>query len=171
VSTGNRPAIRAVEVSMTVLRATAVAAVFLLVAACAPGGTGSGGPSASPSAAGDEASVAVVRSGGFAGLRDTVTVEPGGRWTATDKAGGTKVGELNAQQKHELQRLAALPALAEEGRQQRGPTNCRDAFAYTVTVTRPGDQVIVAFSDCPSDENLPQTALAIATLVTGALNN
>ncbi|MEV4417078.1 protealysin inhibitor emfourin [Catellatospora sp. NPDC049609] len=183
---GNRSATRTVEPTMTALRTAAFAALLLLVTACAPGGTASGDPSASAAASPSsapaspspatspemsEASVAVVRSGGIAGVNDTFIVEPSGKWTATDRSGAAKSGQLNAQQRHELQRLAHEPKLAEESNRQRGRSKCNDAFTYTVTVSDASGQKMVGFSDCPSDENLPQTAMAIAVLVTGAANN
>ncbi len=161
----NSSAVRAV------LRTAVVAALLLVVAACAGPADPPGEPPVATSGAAVMPSVTVVRSGGIAGLNDTFIVNPDGRWTATDKAGTTKSGELNAQQAHELQRLATEPAFAAESRQQRGETKCADAFAYKVTVTGDAGPVLVSFSDCPSDENLPQTAMAIAVLVSGAAGN
>ncbi|MFC7758460.1 protealysin inhibitor emfourin [Catellatospora bangladeshensis] len=153
------------------LRTAVVAALFLVVAACTATGDPGGTPSVATSGSAVMPSVTVVRTGGIAGVNDTFIVNPDGSWTVTDKAGTTKSGKLNAQQAHELQRLATEPAFAAESRQQRGQTKCADAFAYKVTVTGDAGPVLVSFSDCPSDENLPQTAMAISVLVTGAASN
>lgn len=155
---------------MTALRtAAAVAALLLLTAACAPGsGDPVGGQSPTGGAAPAAATVTVTRSGGIAGVRDEVIVDPLGAWTATGKSGTHKTGDLTAEQQAQLQALAADPKLAEEAKQARKPTKCRDAFNYTVAVTAGQVQRQVAYTDCPSDENMPETAAAIAGLVMGA---
>ncbi|MEU8079634.1 protealysin inhibitor emfourin [Catellatospora citrea] len=170
---GNRPAIRAVPGHMTALRFAALTALLALTTACAPGPAA---PGASPSPGGwvspTPATVVVHRTGGFAGVDDRITVDPAGRWTATDRAKAGKSGELTTSERTQLQTLAADPRLDTEAARPTTPTNCADAFQYTVTVDRRGGHgtVTVAFTDCPGDENLPEAAAAIANLVTGAVD-
>ncbi|MEU8003041.1 protealysin inhibitor emfourin [Catellatospora sp. NPDC049111] len=174
---GNRSAIRAVPARMTFLgtavrHAAAVGALALLTAACAP--TGGPDPASSASPGGwfspGAATVSVHRTGGFAGVDDRITVTPAGAWTATDRARTSKSGELTISEREQLQTLAADPRLNTEATRPTTPTKCADAFQYTVTVDRTGGNgtVTVSFAECPGDENLPATAAAIATLVTGA---
>ncbi len=165
---------------MTFLRtaflATAAAgALALLTAACAPVGGGTPADTAKPGAtsAPSPASVSVHRTGGFAGVDDQITVDPTGGWTATDRARARKSGELTTSEQEQLQTLAADPRLETEAVRPTAPTKCADAFQYTVTVDRTGDNrtVTVSFADCPGDENLPEAAAAIANLVTGAVDS
>lgn len=162
---------------MTLLRtaarhAAAVAALALLTAACATPAGVDPASSASPGAASPPgaASVSVQRTGGFAGVNDRITVDPAGTWTATDRARNSKSGELTTSEQEQLQTLAADPRLDAEAARTTALTRCADAFQYTVTVDRTGGDrtVTVSFTDCPGDENLPETAAAIATLVIGA---
>ncbi|WP_155390505.1 protealysin inhibitor emfourin [Catellatospora paridis] len=171
---GNRPAIRAVQRHMTALRIAALAALLSLTTACA---SGPADPGASPGPGGwvspSPASVVVHRTGGFAGVDDQITVDPAGAWTATDRARTSKSGKLTTSEREQLQTLAADPRLDTEAARPTTPTNCADAFQYTVTVDRTGDPgtVTVTFTDCPGDENLPEAAAAIANLVTGAVDS
>ncbi|GAA1396811.1 hypothetical protein GCM10009662_11500 [Catellatospora coxensis] len=165
----------------TIVRhAAAVGALALLIAACAPAdgvdpaGSPSSGGRVSPSPGGSvsprPASVSVYRTGGFAGVNDQITVDPAGAWTLTDRAGNTKSGKLTTSERAELQTLAADPRLDTEAARPTAPTTCADAFQYTVSVYRTGGagKVTVMYTDCPSDENLPEAARAITALVGNA---
>ncbi|GAA2394206.1 hypothetical protein Cme02nite_09040 [Catellatospora methionotrophica] len=168
---GNRPAIRGVPGHMTALRIAALVALLSLTTACAPGPADPGAsPSPGEASPPGPASVAVHRTGGFAGVDDQITVDPAGVWTATDRARTRKSGELTTSEREQLQALAADPRLDTEATRPTTPPKCADAFQYTVTVDRTGGAgtVIVAFTDCPGDENMPAAAAAIANLVTGA---
>ncbi|WP_144120676.1 protealysin inhibitor emfourin [Catellatospora sichuanensis] len=151
-----------------------MAALLSLTTACAPGPPD---PGASPSAGAEvspsPASVVVHRTGGIAGVDDQITVDPTGAWTATDRARTRKSGELTNSEREQLQTLAADPRLDAEAARPTAPTKCADAFQYSVTVDRTGGDgtVIVTFTDCPGDENLPEAAAAIANLVTGAVDS
>lgn len=176
---GNRSAARAVPRGMTGPRIAALVALLSLTTACVPGPVDPGAsPSpvrtASPSPVGTAssapASVAVYRTGGFAGVDDRITVDPTGAWTITDRARNTKSGKLTTSEREELQALAADPRLDTEAARPTAPTKCADAFQYTVTVHRMGGAgtVTVMYTDCPGDENLPETAAAITALVGNA---
>jgi hypothetical protein len=152
------------------LRLAVCAAVLLALAACAQGG---GPAQATPSpggwfSPGPQATVTVQRGGGFAGVDDRVVVSPAGSWTATDRAGASSSGELTTAQREQLATLIADPRLADEATRTRQPTRCRDAFEYRVTVEAGSRRQQVTYADCPSDENLPEAAAAIAALVMGA---
>ncbi|MFC7240971.1 protealysin inhibitor emfourin [Catellatospora aurea] len=174
---GNRSATRAVPGSMTGPRIAALVALLSLTTACTPADPGAS-PSpvraSSPSPVGTAspapAAVAVYRTGGFAGVDDRITVDPAGAWTLTDRSRGTKSGVLTTSEREELQALAADPRLDTEAARPTAPTKCADAFQYTVTVHRMGGAgtVTVMYTDCPGDENLPETAAAITALVGNA---
>jgi hypothetical protein len=105
--------------------------------------------------------VTLLRTGGFAGVHDQVSIARDGGWTVTDRAGATRTGRLTDQQRDALRRLAADLRLAHESTRKQGPSRCADAYAYTLTV----DELKIAFIDCP-DEDLPQAAKAVTELVT-----
>ncbi|HEU4346559.1 MAG TPA: hypothetical protein VFR35_02100 [Actinoplanes sp.] len=125
-----------------------------------PGGGGSSSPTATSAPA-----VSVVRTGGFAGVNDQVTIAPDGTWTATDRAGGARSGRLSARDRDALTRLAGDPGLAGEATQTRPPTRCADTYAYAVTV---GD-VRVGYVACPTDPAPPRVAAGIVELVEPAV--
>jgi hypothetical protein len=137
-------------------------AVLALLAACAknPGGAMN---SASPSAT--DPVVSLVRTGGIAGIADKVTIARDGSWTATDRAGTQRTGQLTEQQRESLRSLAADPRLREESKRTQGPSRCADIYQYTLTV----DEVRISFLDCPTDEDLPVAAKAVIALVTGSV--
>jgi len=119
-----------------------------------------GTPSPSPSA-GDPV-VTLVRTGGFAGVHDQVTIGADGTWTATDRGGNQRSGRLSDQQREKLRGLAADPRLANEATQARAATKCADVFEYALTV----NTTRVKFIDCPTDKDLPRAAIAVVALVT-----
>lgn len=108
--------------------------------------------------------LALQRTGGFAGLNDTVTVDPHGTWSATNRAGTRTAGALTADQLAELRRLATDARLVAEAGQRRPPTTCRDAFTYRLTVggTR------IEYVDCPSDPNQPVASIALVKALLGS---
>lgn len=136
----------------------------LLLAGCADAGSGPGGGGASPTATSAPV-VSLVRTGGFAGVTDQVTVAADGTWSATDRTGGRRTGRLSEQQRAELDRLAGDPALAREAGRVPSPSNCADTYSYQLTV----GGVRVDFVDCPTDTDPPPTAAAIVGLVTRAV--
>lgn len=105
--------------------------------------------------------ISVQRTGGFAGRRDTVTVDAQGVWTVTDRAGTRRAGSLTADQATAIRILAADPRIVDEADQTRPPTRCRDAYSYVLTV---GDTEL-AFVDCPADPDQPVASLALAKAV------
>jgi hypothetical protein len=128
-----------------------------------PGDVPSEGVAASGSGAALPA-ITLRRTGGIAGVSDTVTVDPGGAWTATDKAGRRRTGRLTADQIAQVRALAVDPRLAAEARRSPGPSRCQDAFQYAVTA----GATTVTYVDCPSDERPPAAEALVAALRTAA---
>jgi len=135
-------------------------AVLCGLAACAsshvtggsggPGGSGATGAAALPA-------ISVQRTGGFAGVNDSLTVDPHGMWTKTDKTGAQHTGQLAAADLAALRALAADPRLTAEAAQTRAPSNCSDAYNYVVMV----GTAKVAYTDCPSDADQPAATIAL----------
>lgn len=106
------------------------------------------------------APVVVTRTGGIAGLRDTVVVDPDGRWRHTGRA-GSGTGRLAADRLAALAGLAADPRLPAEAGHRQPLGRCADAVAYSVTA---GGSTI-RYSDCPADPGRPVVAPEIVRLV------
>ncbi|MGS2613117.1 protealysin inhibitor emfourin [Micromonospora sp. LZ34] len=105
--------------------------------------------------------VVLTRTGGFAGRGDTVTVEPDGRWTAVDRAGSRRSGQLDRADLDRLRRLVADPRLTAEAGRAAAPTGCRDAFSYRLTVGR----TETGYVDCPTDGALPEVTRSVVELL------
>jgi hypothetical protein len=107
--------------------------------------------------------VTLRRSGGLAGVAQTVIVLlPGGGWAFQDvrRSGDQRLGRLTADQRRQLQSLLASDELAKEARVERKPVKCNDGFVYRLDT---GAQK-VGWSDCGDGEE-PDTASAIADLL------
>jgi hypothetical protein len=95
------------------------------------GGAASGGATTLPSGA---LTLTLVRTGGFVGVNQTITIAADGSWTYVDKrAGTTSTGKLSPDQVGQLVKLLQDPALAQDLRQPSGVV-CSDAFEYAVTL-------------------------------------
>lgn len=128
---------------MTISRLVMVLTLF--VAGCSSPAVPS--PSAVPSSPVREpVAVTVTRTGGIAGIQDTIKVDASGKWTRQDRG-----GRLTIEQVTQLQRLATDPRLIAEAAATSSPTKCADAFNYTVTA----GQLTVRYTDCPSDARPP----------------
>lgn len=119
---------------------------------------------APPTAPGSLPRITVRRTGGFAGVEQTLVVRPDGQWAwgGADAGGAPRGGRLTAAQRRELARLAGLPVLAAEARQKARPPQCADGFAYRLTV----GSLTVSWVDC--DRVTPPTAVAITDLLAAA---
>lgn len=129
-------------------------------------GTGTPTPLTSSASAGPlPGPVTVVRTGGIAGVRDTVVVQPDGSWrrTATTGRGAGGTGRLAAADLAELRALAADPRLAVEAGRTAVPVECADAFVYSVQV----GGTTVPYVDC-AQADPPATATSIVALVLSA---
>lgn len=137
--------------------------LVLLLTGCA---STTGGPGDSPSASSPAVSavaITVEKTGGIAGIRDTIQIDSVGSWTRSDKTGKTTSGQLTAAQIAQLQTLAADPKLATEAAAaaQAAPTKCNDTFNYTISA----GPVAIRFTDCPSDTFQPTAAKALVSFV------
>jgi hypothetical protein len=108
--------------------------------------------------------VTLVRSGGIAGLTDTITVRPDGVWQRSDKQGRKDDGKLAAARRTELQQLLADPRLAAEAqRPPGGGEQCRDALTYLLV----SPQGLVRHTQCPGAKP-PEVTMRIAALLLAA---
>ncbi|NJC68589.1 hypothetical protein HC031_02450 [Planosporangium thailandense] len=154
------------------IRAVPVGLLLFTLAACA-GTNGGRAPAADPtgsavqptnsasSPAAPDTRVVVVRSGGLAGIRDTITVEPQGQWTRVDSAGNQHTGRLTDDDRNRLRALVGAPGLRAEAGAAATTTRCRDAYLYSLTV----GSTHVSYADCPGDANRPQSAASIVGLL------
>jgi hypothetical protein len=130
-------------------------AVVSMTAGCASGHSGA---TASP---GSLPRIVIERTGGFAGLKDTVSVDPHGAWTVTNRAGTRTAGALTADQIAAVRPLATDPRLAAEAERTPVATKCRDAFHYVLTV----GATQVSYADCPADPGQPVASIALVRQV------
>ncbi|SCG75507.1 hypothetical protein GA0070213_115128 [Micromonospora humi] len=142
--------------------AIAVAAVLTPLAGCARADTPPPVGPAVTALPGVE--VTLVKSGGIAGLTDTVTVRPDGSWTKTDRAGAAHDGRLAAPDLDRLRQLAADPRLAAEAAVTVPATMCADAFSYRLTV----GPTSVGYVDCPPQATPPAATAEVVGLLTRA---
>ncbi|WP_422737210.1 hypothetical protein ACN263_27895 [Micromonospora sp. WMMD729] len=126
-----------------------------------PSGPVPSGPVPSGPQADDRARVALFRSGGFAGRGDNITVEPDGRWTVVDRAGGRRTGKLGTADLGRLHGLAADPRLGTEARRTATTSSCADAFSYRLTV----GTIETGYVDCPADPAPPPATRALVELL------
>jgi hypothetical protein len=141
---------------MRALCGVAVLAAVLSTSACAnrQKESDTGGPGGLPP-------ITIVRTGGFAGVNDKLTVQPDGAWASTDKLDRKRSGQLTPDQVATVRVLATAPALAAEAGRTAGASNCVDAFNYAVTV---GSRQ-VGYVDCPNDAGLPAATIALVQQV------
>ncbi|MFI9641618.1 hypothetical protein ACIG87_16390 [Micromonospora sp. NPDC051925] len=103
--------------------------------------------------------VTLTRFGGFAGSRDTVTVEPDGRWTTTNRAGTSRTGRITTADLDRLRTLVGPATRSGDG----GPPDgrCADTYIYQLTVGAHS----VDWTDCPTGPQPPAAAKELATLL------
>jgi len=110
---------------------SAPAAGSASVSASAPASPGSTAATTLPSGA---LTLTLVRTGGFVGVDQTITIAADGSWTYVDKrAGTTSTGRLRPDQVAQLVKLLQDPALAQDLRRPSDVV-CSDAFQYSVTI-------------------------------------
>jgi hypothetical protein len=104
-------------------------------------------------------SITVTRTGGFAGVMQSVAISPDGSWVYTDqRSGKVERGQLTAAQRQELAGLVGDPALGGEARRSSAPGACNDAFVYTVAV----GEFTFRYEQCGSPSNRPLTDRVLA---------
>ncbi|GIH10857.1 hypothetical protein Rhe02_89240 [Rhizocola hellebori] len=117
--------------------------MLLLLTGCSSAPTPGGGTETLPTK--EPVTVMVARTGGFAGVMDTITIKGDGSWTHPTAL--TVNGKLEPAQVTQLQKLATDPRLVTEAAATPAPTKCNDTFDYTVTA----GAVTISYTDCPSD--------------------
>ncbi|HEX6681729.1 MAG TPA: hypothetical protein VF062_03000 [Candidatus Limnocylindrales bacterium] len=118
-----------------------------------------GKPTPSPVLTGAGAlTVTITKTGGIAGVNDTLTIDPQGSYTRTSRT-GKRTGRLTPDQLATLATLATDPRLLAEATTPQSPSNCADAFQYTVQV----GPTAVRYTDCGA-ETPPATAALVQFL-------
>ena len=97
-------------------------------------------------------SITIRKSGGIAGVNETLVVDAQGRWTRTTKT-GTSTGQLTQAQLAQAAKLATDPRLIAEAQTKQSTAGCADAFVYAVTI----QSVTITYSDCGSGSPPPAT--------------
>lgn len=138
------------------IRTAALGALLFVLTGCASGDPTTPSPSAE-----QKLTVTVARSGGIAGVRESINVDGTGEWIHTAGSDASKTGQLTADQVNQLQKLATDTRLPAEAATVAGPSKCADAFTYAVTA----GAVTVRFVDCGTDSFQPPAAKAIVDYV------
>jgi hypothetical protein len=141
---------------------TAAAITLLLNSACAatdsgptPPSAGTSAPASIPAAA--AIAVTIHKTGGIAGVDETISVDAQGTWTRAGRNATPRTGRFTADQLAQLRTLATDPRLIAEATKPQSPGPCADAFSYSVTVAT----MTMSFTDCPTAANRPQATMAI----------
>lgn len=108
-----------------------------------------GNPGTSPAA---NLTITIRKSGGIAGVNETLVVDAQGRWTRTTKT-GTSTGQLKPEQVAQAAKLATDPRLITEAQTKQTTAGCADAFVYAVTIS----SMTITYSDCGSGSPPPAT--------------
>lgn len=139
-------------------------------ATASPGTPGSEGEATDPPvppgsegtpAAGAFEGMVVTRTGGIAGVMQSLIITPEGAWTyADERSGGSENGQLTAAQRQQLVSMLSNPALAAEAARPSAE-GCADAFLYVLAVV----QATYQYEQCgnPSQRPLTEQLLAFLT--------
>jgi hypothetical protein len=115
-------------------------------------------------APGDFPGVQLVRSGGIAGITETITVLPDGRWTVKSSRGANRSGKLVTTQKSRLQALLADSRLAAEATRKDTTTGrCSDAFTYLLVA----GHRLIRYTNC-GESDKPEITVAVISLLQSA---
>jgi hypothetical protein len=126
-----------------------------------PGPSQTGSPAPPPTGSG-LSRVTVIRSGGIAGVMQSVRVDADGSWVYVDRrTGAPKSGKLSDAQRRQLTSLIAAPAFAREARMPPSAGVCNDGFIYAISV---GDMT-ARYDDCASSGRQPTLEAVVNLLV------
>jgi hypothetical protein len=78
--------------------------------------------------------VRLSRTGGLAGVNQSITIDRDGSWSYGSKGGPAQTGSLDQTQLAALRDLVVAPAFLTELRQVETDANCADGFNYAITV-------------------------------------
>jgi len=113
-----------------------------------------------PEGAGVGGSVSMQKSGGIAGVMQSVNISADGSWVFTDRrANVTRRGHLTSTQRQQLTSSLANPALRREASQAGGAV-CNDGFVYSIT----SGQMRVRYASCGGLGNQPALMAVIRTI-------
>lgn len=98
---------------------------------------------------GDAPRVQVIRSGGFAGVRDVISVDPNGRWTFTNRKASSETGLMDAATRNRLTELVNDPRLPAAAARATPAPGCADQFLYELHV----DTDVYNFDACHGIES------------------
>jgi hypothetical protein len=148
------------------------AALLLLIAGCgapggpAPVGPAPGGPApGGPAVTGTGAPVhpfplTITRTGGFAGVDQSITVRSDGSWSyGAGKAKPATQGTLTQAELDQVTRILSDPAFPADVRPHRTEGVCSDGFTYSVTIGPESS----SFEDC-GEVDRPLFDALLATL-------
>jgi hypothetical protein len=122
-----------------------VTLVLFGLAGCANPVPGPGSPV--PATTPPPTTVTITRTGGFAGVHQSIAIAPDGSWVYTDarNTGASQRGQLTPAQETQLLSAVVDPAFADQLRRRDTSVQCSDGFDYTVDVAGESQ----SFSDCP----------------------
>jgi len=151
--------------SMTGFVRGGVAAVVLLITMSACGSVGSTTPVAAsqvpspthaispvhspspipvPAPTVAKVSITLARTGGLAGAKDRVVIDPDGTWVRADRAGTQTHGQLSVDQIAEIQALAHSLVAARETSPPTSGVTCADGRTYALSA----GTATVSYTDC-----------------------
>jgi hypothetical protein len=145
----------------TSIRWIAITAMLVTVGGLAAGCGAQAAPgetSATPRAV----PVSMSRTGGFAGVNQSIEIAADGTWIYTDKrTNHSEKGSLNADQRIQLLRLVSDPAFGDQlVRAPKPDPGCADGFHYTINT---GGEPR-SFEDCGNGGDAPAVTSAIAAV-------
>jgi hypothetical protein len=109
--------------------------------------------------------VQLVRSGGIAGITETITIRTNGTWDRITTKGAKSNGKVAPAKLAQLAKLAADPRLqTEAGRAQPGRNKCNDTFSYLLIV----GYRMIRYEQCPSNGDKPPATIEMIGLVEDA---
>lgn len=139
-----------------------IASAVLIAAGALFAGCGQGSGSGETSVTPPAVPISVSRTGGIAGVSQTIEIAPDGAWVYTDKKKNQReTGTLAASQRIQVLRYVADPAFAEQlGKAAKPDSACADGFSYTINT---GGET-TAFTDCGDSDDHPTVKAVIAAI-------
>jgi hypothetical protein len=106
--------------------------------------------------------ITVMRSGGLAGLQQTLTITADGSWTFVDKRANVPAttGQLSPDQLRQLTTWVTDPAFAAEAKLPGPAGVCNDGINYTITV----GEFTASYERCGNAASRPVTDKILALL-------
>jgi hypothetical protein len=105
--------------------------------------------------------ISITRTGGIAGVNQTIQIGTDGTWTYTDnRKNQRETGTLGADQRLQVLRFVTDPAFAAQLSKAAKPdSGCADGFHYTISTGGESS----SFEDCGTDDR-PTVKAAIAAI-------